>query len=305
MSEEKTRMAEAAILYYEKNMTQQQIARELNLSRQTVSKLLNDAVKEKIVEIKIHNPTKDREVLGGEICTAYGIDRCVVCGVSSDRQSLRRLMTVRTAVEYLLPLLKGGNKKIALSWGRTIQALIEEMPYLKTDGNVVFPLFGATEHETVFFSSNELARSMADKIGAGVKYAWFPYLPDSNQECEALKELSCCKRMRQLWGQTDLAIVRIGNAEIYRLFLDTFGETKNDIPVVGDVATHFFDDQGNLVYPYANTLCSGPEDIKHAKDTVAVAFGDDKVKAIDGALKTGMINTLITDEYTAKQLLGK
>ena len=303
MCEEKMRMAEAAILYYEKNMTQQQIARELNLSRQTVSKLLNDAVKERIVEIQIHNPVEDRQALGQEICAAYGIDRCVVCSVSSDNRSLRRLMTVRAAVDYLLPLLQAGNKKVALSWGRTVQALIEEMPYLKTDGNVVFPLFGATEHETVFFSSNELARSMADKIGAGVKYAWFPYLLDSRKECETLKELSCYQRMQQLWGQADLAIVGIGNTEIYRLFVDTFGQTQNDTPIVGDVATHFFDHAGNLVHPYENTLCSSPDDIKHARDTVAVACGDDKVKAIGGALKTGMINTLITDEYTAKQLL--
>ena len=53
MDFQKKQMEEAAILYYEKNYTQQKIAQIMNLSRQTVSKLLNEAIKENIVEIII------------------------------------------------------------------------------------------------------------------------------------------------------------------------------------------------------------------------------------------------------------
>lgn len=303
MRDEKILMAEAAVLYYEKKMTQQQIARELALSRQTVSKLLGDAVREGIVEIRIHDPVRSREDLGTAVCAQYGIEQCVVCGVSGRGEMLRRLMTVRAAAEYLTPLLETGNKKIALSWGRTVQALIEEMPAIKTEGNVVFPLFGATEQEMAFFSSNELARSMADKLGAGVKYAWFPYLLESSRECEILKELSCYQTMQKLWEQADLAIVGIGNTEVYRIFTQTFGHSRHAGMIVGDVATHFFDGSGTLVKPYANTLCATAENIRNAKQTVAVACGDEKAEAIAGALKTGLINVLITDEYTAARLL--
>ena len=303
MGDEKILMAEAAVLYYEKNMTQQQIARELNLSRQRVSRLLGDAVREGIVEIRIHDPARDREELGAAVCARYGIRECVVCGVSGRGETLRRLMTVRAAAGYLEPLLKAGNKKIALSWGRTVQALIEEMPGIRTEGNVVFPLFGATEQETAFFSSNELARSMADKIGAAVKYAWFPYLLESGRECGILKELSCYQNMQKLWEQADLAIVGIGNTEVYRLFTQTFGHSRHAGEIVGDVATHFFDGAGTLVKPYANTLCATAENLRDARLTVAVACGDEKAEAIAGALRTGLVNVLITDEYTAARLL--
>lgn len=298
MRDEKILMAEAAILYYEKKLTQQQIAKELNLSRQTVSKLLSDAVEEKIVEIKVHDPVKERKELADEICSKYGISRCIVCGVSSRSETLRTMMTVRAASDYLVPIVEEGNKKIALSWGRTVQALIEEMPFLKTEGNIVFPLFGATEHEHSFFASNELARSMADKLSAAVKYAWFPYLLPNREECEVIKGLSCYQTMEKLWSEADLSIVGIGNAEVYRLFVRTFGHGSIDPKIVGDIATHFFDSSGILVQPYENTLCA--DAIKGT--TVAVACGDDKVRAIDGALKTGLIDVLITDEYTASQL---
>ena len=60
MNDEKTLMYEAATLYYDKKLTQQEIAAKMKLSRQTVSKLLNDALRENVVEIKIHNPERER-----------------------------------------------------------------------------------------------------------------------------------------------------------------------------------------------------------------------------------------------------
>ena len=80
MGSEKMQMEEAAILYYEKKLTQTEIAKVMGLTRQTVSKLLSDAVKEHIVEIKIHNPKTVCEGLSRELSERFGIRRAVVCG---------------------------------------------------------------------------------------------------------------------------------------------------------------------------------------------------------------------------------
>ncbi len=302
LNDEKILMLEAATLYYEKKHTQQEIAEMLNLSRQTVSKLLGDAIKENIVEIKIHNPVKVCEELEKSICKRFGISKCVVCGVSGKSESIRTLMTVKAAQDYILPILEKGNLNIAVSWGRTVQALIEQMPERKTKGNTVFPLFGATDNENSYFSSNELARGMADKISATVKYAWFPYLSDG-EDCDLLKKLSYYKKMQNLWNTADIAIVGIGNTEILDVFGKTFGYSKKHLKVIGDVATHFFDENGDFVDLYDNTLCASADNIKNIKQTVAIACGNSKVNAIRGALQTKLIDTLITDEYTARQIL--
>lgn len=301
-SDEKILMSEVATLYYEKKHTQQEIAELMNLSRQTVSKLLNDAIKENIVEIKIHNPKKDCEELETLICKRFGISKCIVCGVSSENESLRRLMVVKLAQNYILSIISKGGLKIAVSWGRTVQELIEQIPHIATDKNTVFPLFGATDNESSYFSSNELARGMADKIGASVKYAWFPYLADSKEECDLLKNLSYYKKIHNLWNSADIAIVGIGNTEILDVFGKTFGYSERHSEVIGDIATHFFNEKGEFVDLYQNTLCASADDLKNAKQTVAIACGDDKVMAIACALKTKLINTLITDEYTAKKI---
>ncbi len=304
MKDEKVLMSEVALLYYEKKYTQQEIAELMNLSRQTVSKLLNDALKENIVEIVIHNPKKECEDLQNEICKEFSIKKCIVTSVSSEKETLRHTMTVKAAAEYITSIIKKGNRKIALSWGRTIQDLINVLPEIATDGNVVFPLFGATDNENSYFSSNELARSMADKVGAEVKFAWFPYLPDSNEDAKLLKNLSYYKKIRDLWNNADIAVLGIGNTKILDIFGKTFGYSEKHSQVTGDVATHFFNDKGEFINLYENTLCASAENIKNAKESIAVACGDDKALAISGALCTKVIDTLITDEYTARKILA-
>lgn len=303
MNIQKKQMQEAAILYYEKKYTQNEIANIMNLSRQTVSKILNDAIKEKVVEIKIHNPEIACMELEKEICDKFGISNAVVCGVSSADESLCLLITVKSAVEHIYSLIEKGNQKIAISWGKTVEMLISEFCERNTLNNIVFPLFGATDQEKSYYLSNELARSFADKIGANVKYAWFPYRPDSVDDWKLFKKTSYYKKLYDLWNDIDIAIVGIGNREIIRTFGENFGHEEKYASAIGDISTHFFDENGNILDLYENTLCAEKDSLKRAKQTIAIACGKDKTDAIIGALKTGIIDTLITDEYTAKNIL--
>jgi len=303
MEFQKKQMQEAAILYYEKKHTQSEIAKMMNLSRQTVSKLLNDAVKEKIVEIKIHNPEIDCKELEQEICDKFNLRNAVICGVSNADEELCRIMTVKKAASYIQSIIEKGNQKIAVSWGRTIQRLINQFSDIKTSNNIVFPLFGATDQEQAYFLSNELARSFADKIGARVKYAWFPYRPDCIDDCELFRNTSYYKSLCDLWNDIDVAIVGIGNREILQTFSEVFGYNEKCASAIGDISTHFFDKNGDFVELYENTLCAKRDDLKNAKQTIAIASGKDKTEAIVGAMRTQMIDTLITDEYTAKNII--
>lgn len=302
MKTEKVLMSEVATLYYRQNMTQQEIAKAMQLSRQTVSRLLSDAITERVVEIVIHDPQADLRALEERLFRAFGV-KSLVCGVSGRSEAAAQLMTVEAAVGYLLPLLQRGGQRIAVSWGRTVQQLISALPQTPTRGNTVFPLFGATDDTHSYFSSNELARKLAGKLGAAPKCAWFPYLVHDPEDHRLLRQLTYYRDMQALWNSADLAIVGIGNTEILDIFGKTFGCSRIHARAIGDVATHFFDKAGRLVNLYPNTLCASAENLKNAKQTVAVACGKEKAEAIAGALRTGLVDTLITDEHTAAQVL--
>ena len=303
MEESKILMAEAAVLYYDKKCTQQEIAQIMGLSRQTVSKLLNDAIRERVVEIRIHDPQKDCAELERMLCSRFGIEDASVCGVSCTNNTTRQTMTIRAAVNYVLPLLEQGNLNIAISWGRTIREFVNQISHVPTHGNLVYPLFGATDQDDSCFSSNEMARALAEKIGAKFQPAWFPYRTDNHEDRLLLAKTSYFKKIQALWDCIDIALVGIGNTHIIELFGETFGYSFRQTNVVGDIATHFFDKDGAIQSFHANNMCVSEANLKQAKKVIAIACGDDKVCAISSALKTGLVNTLITDEYTAKQLL--
>jgi deoxyribonucleoside regulator len=67
----------------------------------------------------------------------------------------------------------------------------------------------------------------------------------------------------------------------------------------------FFDDAGEPVRSEFDARVIGVElaDLRNIDTTILVAGGDAKVPAITGAVRGGYINTLITDEVTAQQLL--
>ena len=106
-----------------------------------------------------------------------------------------------------------------------------------------------------------------------------------------------------MWNAADLAILGIGNTEILNIFGKTFGYSNIHCQAIGDVATHFFDKNGSFVNLYSNTLCASMDNVKNAKESIAIACGKEKAEAIAGALRTKMIDTLITDDHTAKKVL--
>ena len=302
-SDEKLLMWEAATLYYKNGYTQQQIAERMALTRQTVSGLLRGAIKENIVEIKIHDPQQDRKGLEAMLCERFALSGAAVCAVSGKDDVLRQMMTVKAAVKYLEPILSHGKMKIAVSWGRTIRELIQALPLMCAPDTLVFPLFGATDAEDPCFSSNEMARSLSDKICAQARYAWFPYLTENEQDLSLLKKTGYYKKIEELWSQIDLAIVGIGNRDIVSRFGNIIGCPVETDCIAGDIATHFFNDRGESLYAKTHKLCASVDDIRNAKKTIAVACGSKKADAIKGALQTGLIHTLITDEHTARQIL--
>lgn len=304
MDNQKTQMREVAILYYEKGLTQVEIARQMGLTRQTVAKLLSLAIEHKVVEIKINDPEREKVLLEEKIKKKFKLEEVVISSVSRENELLSRLAVVKTAVQYVGEKVKIGNQKIGISWGRTIEAFIDEFPKTSTDKNVVFPLFGATNQEQSYFLSNEIARSFADKLGAKVEYAWFPYKPDSEEDKNLFLNTSYYKKLAEYWANIDIAIVGIGNSEMVQNFGKAFGYIDECRYAVGDVATHFFDKDGNFLNLYDDVLCVSLQDLRKAKQTIGVACGNDKVEAIIGGLKAQVIDTLITDEYTARKILN-
>jgi DNA-binding transcriptional regulator LsrR (DeoR family) len=76
---------------------------------------------------------------------------------------------------------------------------------------------------------------------------------------------------------------------------------------VGDISARYFDLEGKHVIGDVDERLMGLswEDLRQLPNVVAVACGLDKTEAILGALRTGLLNCLITDDQTAMSLLSR
>jgi DNA-binding transcriptional regulator LsrR (DeoR family) len=76
---------------------------------------------------------------------------------------------------------------------------------------------------------------------------------------------------------------------------------------VGDISLRFFDGEGRIVKtPLDDRVIGMSLEELHGVDRVlALAGGQAKTEAIRGGLRTGVIDVLITDRFTAERLLSE
>ena len=75
---------------------------------------------------------------------------------------------------------------------------------------------------------------------------------------------------------------------------------------VGDVLGNYVDSAGTVIpAPHDSRLIGlSIEDLRHIGSVVAVASGDEKPRAILGALRAGIVDVLIVDEANAREVIG-
>lgn len=119
--------------------------------------------------------------------------------------------------------------------------------------------------------------------------------------------------IRRMVGLSSFSIVGIGAMNNDATIISNGILSKNDFTyltmkgAVGDVLTHFIDKNGApVVTNIEDRLVSTPlSTLKELNNVIGIAGGEQKVTVIKAALKGGYIDSLITDEETARKLIGE
>jgi DNA-binding transcriptional regulator LsrR (DeoR family) len=90
--------------------------------------------------------------------------------------------------------------------------------------------------------------------------------------------------------------------------VDRLGEESRDdlrrMGAVGDLAGHFFRADGSFLEPWSERVLAIPiAELRGVDGVFAVAAGRGKATPILGALRTGVIDVLVTDRQTAEAVL--
>jgi DNA-binding transcriptional regulator LsrR (DeoR family) len=238
----------------------------------------------------------------------FGLDLCAVA--AGDGEGAARLAAA------LLDGLIGPGEVIGIAWGSTLAAVVSSMTPATTSSVEVVQLAGSSAALDRDRDAGELARRLADRLGARHQAIYAPAFVATPRLRASLAGQPEIAGAFERFGSLTLAVVGIGamggrdraaSSLLRSGVLDDADVARLAAAgAVGDLVVHPFDAEGRFVAPdlAARAIAIGVDDLRRVPRVVAVAAGAPKSAAIRGALATGVVRILVTDAPTARAVLG-
>ncbi|MFL5626132.1 MAG: sugar-binding transcriptional regulator, partial [Ktedonobacteraceae bacterium] len=222
--------------------------------------------------------------------------------------------TDRRIQENMASAGKGG-RTIGISWGTSMLEMLKALrPRRRLPLNVV-QLMGSVDSTSLpDIDGPEIARQLANTYGGRCYYLHAPLLvADALVRDGLLKERSL-RSSFQMMEQMDMALVGIGGARPEASGLFRAGYlSENELQVirsqgaVGDMCGCYFDINGHVcdIEMLNRTIAVSFDVLRQVPLVIAIAAGVAKTEAILGALRTGIVKVLVTDEPCARAVLSQ
>jgi deoxyribonucleoside regulator len=302
-------------LYYESELTQEQIGVKLGISRMKVNRLLTLARTAGIVQVRIVEHPEPFGKLSHRLLTTFELQDVRIAAApleedgGPDEDALRSVIAAEAAawlVDRLEPKLVVG-----LGLGRTVSRLPESFAPNRQIDAVFATLEGVGTSPNAGFASYNVTSRLADAVGGTAEIVSAPtFVSDPSLQGPLLSEPSVAASI-DIARNAGIAIQSIGtvssDATLFRhgTLTDDDLQQLRDAGAVGDALGHFYDDDGQHVPWWTDNTHVGLtlDEVKKLPTSAVVAGGAAKVAAIRAALRGGIFNVLITDDVSAEMLL--
>lgn len=303
-------LVKAARLYYEEGRSQHQIAETLGVSRSSVSRMLTAARERGIVQIRINDPAGRDLDLEGELAARFGLRDCRVAENAVGERPLPRVGEL--GARWLLENVHSGQR-VGVSWGRSLQAVVQHVPEESALDVEVLPLVGGLSSVESAISGEELVRDLAARLGGRFQALHAPALLTSRAGRDILLAEPSIRDALDRARKVHVAVVGIGSVGVgssaalltaMELTPEERAEFEGHHPV-GDFCARFFDADGRPVPgPVDDRVISTSfADLAGIPTVAGVAAGAEKARGTLGALRTGVLDVLICDQSLAGALL--
>jgi|SRR5579884_518563 deoxyribonucleoside regulator len=313
-------LAEVASLYYEENYNQEQIAKMIGVSRSGVSRLLTRSRELGLVDIHVHQPLRTSVPLRDEVVQQFGLQDAQVLLTTSPGETILSHVGALAAryidrrIQESASSTSQETQTIGISWGTSMVEMLKALrPRRRLPLNIV-QLMGSVGATALLESDGpEIARQLATAYGGRCYYLHAPLLVADSFVRDGLLQERNLHLSFQVMEQMDMAVVGIGGVHPEASGLFRAGYLSQDElqavrsqGAVGDICGWYFDINGRICdTEMLNRTIAVPFEVLHKVPlVVAVAAGATKTEAVLGALRTGVIKVLITDESCARSLLS-
>jgi DNA-binding transcriptional regulator LsrR (DeoR family) len=301
--------ARAGWLYYVAGNTQDEIARKLGVSRQSAQRLVSLAISERLVKVRLDHPIARCMELAADLTERFGLKNCEIVPSEPDAPSSIVGVAQAGAAEMERHLKSNHPKIVAIGTGRALRACVEQLSPMDCPQHSVVSLLGNIMSDGSATAYNVVIR-MADRVKARHYPMPLPVHARSAEEKRVLHNQEPVHSIMGLARQADVTFVGIGNIDLNApIFIDGFlsrEEVRSLIKAgaAGEITSWIYDKNGVVIDGLVNDLVnSAPLTVDSPNPVFGIAAGEAKVGAIRSAMTGKLINSLITNEFTAEHLL--
>ena len=310
LSDRKLEMAaRAAWLYHAKGRRQDEIAAELNVSRQIVQRLVALASSENLIRFQLMHPLSGCIELAERLREVFDLVYCEVAPAlklgDGDIESV-----ATTAALYLENLLlQKAPTTIAIGNGQAMRETVNRVPLMNRPQHKCISLMGNLTRYG-WASHYDVVMRLAERVSAQCYPLPMPVVTNSVEERVFIQNQPSYKSFLSIIAEANVLMMGMGYIDWQApLHLDghitdhELGEAMQ-AGAVGELLGHSFTAQGQfLAGGYHDRLTSYHLPVPAKRTTMIVQTGSIRAAAIRTALNGRLANSLITDEQTARILL--
>lgn len=307
ITSEKRLLIKIARYYYHQSMTQDQIAKKLSMSRQKVNRIIGTLVEKGIITIKINGYEESCVDLEERLEKTFNLKQAIV--IKEDKNIIEELGSV--TAEYLENIIKD-DMYIGVSWGKTLATVAQKISVMKKENISVLQCVGGKNVKDTSIMTDEITRVISNKLNANPYFLYAPAIVKDKNTREIIRNEETVKNVFNEFKKCNIALVGVGSINEDSTLSKYEFLMKDEIKslckkgCVGDICFMPFDINGMIVETDIKDRVIGIDDksLMNIPLVVGVAGGSGKEKAILGALRSGFIDVIITDERSAKYSLN-
>ncbi|MDW4573164.1 sugar-binding domain-containing protein [Microbacterium sp. M3] len=301
----------AAELYYEENLTQEEIGRSLQITRWKVGRLLTQAKEEGFVRIEILHSRARRPQLERRLRDERELTDAVVVSRAGVRNEDELQQRVAQAAADYLATLHPRPRVLGLSWGRTLADVAHHLRDGWSTATDVVQINGGVSMSQRPGTAAATAVSIAQKGGGAAALLPSPAILEQRATKEAIEADRVVARVLGAARSADAYLFSAGAADHRSVHVDSGYLSPADIDrlvasgAVGDVLGRYIDADGRIVDREldARTVGLSLDELRRADVAIAAIAGEAKRAVAAAVVGSGLCTVLVTDESTAHHLL--
>lgn len=323
MDEDIRLLTKICYMYYQEDKVQSEIAEKLGITRQTVSRMIQKARDEGIVNIMIQSPVIEVISLETQLEEKYQLkDAIVIKNDSISDEHLIEKLGIAAADFFLKVIMS--KMKIGIGFGKIIELMAEHIndqnSKLQFKNVQIIQLVGDIKSNLVCENSQYIVSILTKRLQAEMHLLHAPfYVEDDHMRAFIVNEPTV-QNVLEYYHHLDFAFVEIQSADrVYQInpkslkslessYLSFLGiNYLTNLDVSGEVCLNYFNNRGHFVDTKLSERLIGinNKQLSNVRNLVGVVGGAKNKQVALGALRTGVFNIIITDEDTAKFVLSQ